>query len=73
MRANASALDAGESVSGPARILDLKGRKGINPTSIHTSSRLIGTSAWQSKESGFYETPPTRTVCSPEGEGGPND
>ncbi|MBC8039811.1 MAG: DUF1961 family protein [Opitutaceae bacterium] len=34
------ALSAGETISGPARILDLHGRKGINPTSIHTSIKL---------------------------------
>jgi len=34
------ALASGESISGPARILDLHGRKGINPTSIHTSIKL---------------------------------
>ncbi|MEI7732468.1 MAG: hypothetical protein WCO56_23050, partial [Verrucomicrobiota bacterium] len=30
---NASTLSVGESVTGPARVLDLKGRKGINPQS----------------------------------------
>ncbi|MBC8127160.1 MAG: DUF1961 family protein [Gloeobacteraceae cyanobacterium ES-bin-144] len=37
---DASALTAGEEIKGPARILDFKGRKGINPTSIHTSIKL---------------------------------
>ncbi len=35
-------LAAGETITGPSRILDLNGRKGINPTSIHTSIRLGG-------------------------------
>lgn len=38
--ADASTLSAGESVTGPSRVLDLKGRKGINPTSIHTVIKL---------------------------------
>lgn len=38
--ADASALAAGEVVNGPARVLELKGRKGINPTSIHTTIKL---------------------------------
>ena len=40
--ANAAALARGESVNGPARMLELKGRKGINPTSIHTAIKLTG-------------------------------
>ena len=40
--ANPSSLPAAETVRGPARVLDLKGRKGINPTSIHTTIRLSG-------------------------------
>lgn len=40
--ADASALSAGETINGPARVLDLKGRKGINPTSIHTTIKLTG-------------------------------
>lgn len=39
---DATALAAGEVVNGPARVLDLKGRKGINPTSIHTTIKLSG-------------------------------
>jgi hypothetical protein len=35
-----SALSAGEAVTGPSRVLDLKGRKGINPQSIHTVIKL---------------------------------
>ena len=31
---DASVVSAGEIVRGPARVLDLEGRKGINPTSI---------------------------------------
>lgn len=31
-----------EVVNGPARGLDLIGRKGINPTSIHTTIQLAG-------------------------------
>ena len=38
--ADASALSAGETVTGPSRVLDLKGRKGINPQSIHTVIKL---------------------------------
>ena len=37
---DASALSAGESINGSARVLELKGRKGINPTSIHTVIKL---------------------------------
>lgn len=37
---NMSQLVAGEKVTGPARILDLKNRKGINPTSINTTIEL---------------------------------
>lgn len=37
-----AALPAGEAVSGPARVLALKGRQGINPTSIHTTIQLAG-------------------------------
>jgi hypothetical protein len=33
-------LKAGEEISGPSRVLELMGRRGINPTSIHTSIRL---------------------------------
>jgi len=33
-------LISGETVEGPARILTLKGRKGINPTSIHSTIKL---------------------------------
>jgi hypothetical protein len=40
--ADASALSAGEIIKGAARVLDLKGRKGINPTSIHTTIKLSG-------------------------------
>ena len=40
--ANAAALAKGECVKGPARVLELKGRKGINPTSIHTAIKLTG-------------------------------
>jgi hypothetical protein len=40
--ADAAALSAGESVKGPSRVLDLKGRKGINPQSIHTVITLGG-------------------------------
>ena len=39
---DASALSTGETINGAARILDLKGRKGINPTSIHTAIKLEG-------------------------------
>jgi hypothetical protein len=39
---DASSLAAGEAVSGPARVLDLKGLRGINPTSIHTTIKLAG-------------------------------
>jgi hypothetical protein len=38
--ADAASLSPGESVSGPFRVLDLKGRRGINPTSIHTAIAL---------------------------------
>ena len=38
--ADAAALTAGETVTGPSRVLDLKGRKGINPQSIHTVIKL---------------------------------
>jgi len=38
--ADAAALSAGETVTGSSRMLDLKGRKGINPTSIHTVIKL---------------------------------
>ncbi len=38
--ADVSALAAGETVTGPSRVLDLKGRKGINPQSIHTVIKL---------------------------------
>lgn len=37
---NASTLNSGEEINGPARLLTLKDRKGINPTSIHTSIKL---------------------------------
>jgi hypothetical protein len=40
--ADAAALTAGESVKGPSRVIDLKGRKGINPQSIHTVIKLGG-------------------------------
>ncbi|MDQ3813994.1 MAG: DUF1961 family protein [Armatimonadota bacterium] len=33
---------SGESINGPARLLDLKGRQGINPTSIHTAIKMVG-------------------------------
>jgi len=39
---DASKLAPGESVTGPARVLDLKGRKGIHPQSIHTVIKLEG-------------------------------
>lgn len=39
---DASVLSAGETINGPARILDLKGRTGIHPTSIHTAIKLEG-------------------------------
>jgi len=39
---DASTLAKGESVKGPARVLELKGRKAINPTSIHTAIKLEG-------------------------------
>ncbi len=39
---DASALRTSEEVKGPARVLDLKGRKGINPTSIHTVIKMAG-------------------------------
>lgn len=35
--ADASALSAGETITGPSRVLDLKGRKGINPQSIRAA------------------------------------
>ena len=35
-------LTHGETVIGPSRILELNGRMGINPTSIHTAIRLGG-------------------------------
>lgn len=35
--ADASSLAAGETVAGPSRVLDLKGRKGINTQSIHAT------------------------------------
>jgi hypothetical protein len=38
--ADAAVLATGESVSGPSRVLELKGRRGINPTSIHTAIKL---------------------------------
>ena len=38
--ADAAALTAGETITGPSRVLDLKGRKGINPQSIHTVIKL---------------------------------
>ncbi len=38
--ADAAMLTAGESVTGPARVLTLNGRKGINPQSIHTTIKL---------------------------------
>ncbi|MFM2081879.1 MAG: hypothetical protein RL380_570 [Verrucomicrobiota bacterium] len=38
--ADAAKLAAGESLTGAARVLELKGRKGINPTSIHTAIKL---------------------------------
>jgi hypothetical protein len=37
---NVPVLEGGEAVTGPSRILTLHGRKGINPTSIHTNIRL---------------------------------
>jgi hypothetical protein len=37
---DAATVAAGESIDGPSRVLDLKGRKGINPTSIHTVIKL---------------------------------
>ena len=40
--ADASILSEKQVVNGPARVLDLKGRKGINPTSIHTTIQLSG-------------------------------
>ena len=40
--ADAAALAANESINGPARVLELHGRKGINPTSIHTAIKLSG-------------------------------
>jgi len=40
--ADPAALAAGESVIGTARVLELKGLKGINPTSIHTAIKLEG-------------------------------
>ncbi len=40
--ADASTLKPGESLRGPARILDLHGRRGLNPTSIHTAIQLVG-------------------------------
>ena len=39
---DAANLAADETVSGPARVLELKGRKGINPTSIHSAIKLAG-------------------------------
>ena len=39
---DASTLTDSETIQGPARVLDLKGRKGINPTSIHTTIQLTG-------------------------------
>jgi len=39
---DASVLSVGETVNGPARVLELKGRKGINPQSIHTAIKLVG-------------------------------
>lgn len=39
---NVAALAATEKINGSARILELKGRKGINPTSIHTAIQLAG-------------------------------
>ena len=38
--ANAAALTAGETVTGASRVLELKGRTGINPQSIHTVIKL---------------------------------
>ena len=38
--ADASALSAGETIRGPFRVLDLKGRKGVNPASIHAVIKL---------------------------------
>lgn len=38
--ADVPGFSAGEAVNGPSRILTLKGRKGINPTSIHTTIQL---------------------------------
>ncbi|MCX6855702.1 MAG: DUF1961 family protein [Verrucomicrobia bacterium] len=35
-----AALTSGESVKGPSRVLDLKGRKGIHPQSIHSVIKL---------------------------------
>jgi len=40
--ADADTLAAGESIVGPARVLELKGLRGINPTSIHTAIKLVG-------------------------------
>jgi hypothetical protein len=37
---NASALTAGESITGPSRVLNLKGRKGIHPQSVHPVIKL---------------------------------
>lgn len=38
--ADAATLTAGEVVAGPARVLNLKGKKGINPQSIHTTIKM---------------------------------
>ncbi len=39
---DASNLRPGETINGAARVLDLNGRRGINPTSIHTTIQLQG-------------------------------
>jgi len=39
---DAATLTANESINGPARVLELKGRRGINPISIHTAIQLSG-------------------------------
>ncbi len=38
--ADTAALSAGEVITGPSRVLDLKGRKGVNPQSIPTVIKL---------------------------------
>ncbi|MCU0784765.1 MAG: hypothetical protein MUF81_12140 [Verrucomicrobia bacterium] len=44
--AGAAKLAPSETVNGPARVLDLKGRKGINPTRIHTGVKMVGGHTW---------------------------